>query len=431
MAQTGLRPLRLLVPVLITLGLSGAATQGERRFVMVQIDPGAAESAAVADFNNDGKLDIVAAESWYEAPGWTKRPIRTIPVSSGYIDSFSDLPIDVDGDKFTDVIQIGYFARRIVWMKNPGTGGGAWTEHLIDAIGPTEFAFLVDLDNDGKADDLLPQFNTSALPLAWYDLQDGTWVKHVVSPRSYGHGIGAGDVNGDKRADIVTPQGWLEAPADPRVPGEWTFHPADWQQRTIPAPAATTSPSLTTPPPLAIPPAASAAPAPAPAPATAAAVPAPPARGAEWGFLYVLDINRDGRNDVLTTSAHSYGICWFEQRPDGTWQQHVIDHSWSHAHASVLADLNGDGRPDLVTGKRFQSRNQPAPGDSDPLGLYWYEFRQGADKAVTWTRHTIDYGSKAGGGVQMAVRDIDGDGDMDVLSSGKSGLFLAVNQARK
>ena len=384
---------------------------------MVQIDGGAAESAAVADFNNDGKLDIVSAESWYEAPGWTKRPIRAIPVTSGYIDSFSDLPIDVDGDGFMDVIQVGYFAKRIVWMKNPGSSGGAWTEHLIDAIGPTEFAFLVDLDNDGKADDLLPQFNTVAAPLSWYDLQNGAWVKHTVSPRSYGHGIGAGDINGDKRNDIVTPQGWLEAPADPRAPGEWTFHATDWQQRIIPAPASPAAPSLTSPPAMAVPP--------------AGAVAEGNPRGAEWGFLYVLDINGDGRNDVLTTSAHSYGLGWFEQRAGGGWQQHVIDHSWSHAHASVLGDINGDGRPDLITGKRFQSRNVPAPGDNDPLGIYWYEFRTGARNAVTWTRHTIDYGSKAGGGIQMAVRDIDGDGDIDVVSGGKSGLFLAENLAKK
>ena len=62
------------------------------------INGGAAESVGVADINKDGKLDIVSAESWYEAPGWTKRPIRTIPVSSGYVDSFSDLPLDVDGE---------------------------------------------------------------------------------------------------------------------------------------------------------------------------------------------------------------------------------------------------------------------------------------------------------------------------------------------
>src|SRR5437899_6433121 len=107
------RWLYLLAPALAIPWSGGAGAQGDMRFAMVQIDPGPAESAAVADFNNDGKLDIVSAESWYEAPGWTKRPIRTIPVSSGYVDSFSDLPLDVDGDGFTDVIQIGYFAHRI------------------------------------------------------------------------------------------------------------------------------------------------------------------------------------------------------------------------------------------------------------------------------------------------------------------------------
>jgi hypothetical protein len=415
------------------------AFQGDLAFKMVPIDGGAAESATVADVNNDGKLDIISAESWFEAPGWTKHSIRSIPVSSGYVDSFSDLAIDVDGDHFVDVIQIGYFARRIVWMKNPGAGGGAWTENLIDAIGPTEFAFLVDLDNDGHADDLLPQFTGAAkAPLTWYELKDGSWVKHVVSTASYGHGIGAGDVNSDKRADILTPQGWLEGPADPGAAGNWTFHATDWQQQPIPPPPASEASATNAPPPLRVPsPSSIALRAPEDRSSATSAVTNPPAtapgptpRGAEWGFLYVIDLNGDGRNDVLTTSAHSYGLCWFEQRADGSWQQHVIDHSWSHAHASVLADINGDGRPDLVTGKRFQSRNVAAPGDADPLGVYWYQSRKESNNAISWTRHTIDFGGKAGGGLQMAVRDIDGDGDNDVVMAGKSGLFLAENQTR-
>ncbi len=412
----------------LVLGLAatvhGAPAPTAPRFKMIPIDGGAAESVTVADLNNDGRPDIVSAGSWYEAPHWTKHPIRAIPVTNGYVDSFSDLSLDVDGDGWTDVVQIGYFARRIVWMKNPGRNGGPWTENLIDAIGPTEFAFLVDLDNDGKTRELLPQFTTAAkAPVTWYEFREGQWVKHPVSTQSYGHGIGVGDINGDGRNDILTPQGWLEAPADPRAAGNWTFHPADWWQHPIPPPAPATA-SLTTPPALAVP---------SPdALATIATAPSAPGmppvkRAAEWGFMHVLDLNGDGRNDVLATSAHSYGLCWFEQLAGGEWRQHVIDHSWSHLHASVLVDLNGDGRPDLVSGKRFQSRNAPAPGDNDPLGIYWYEFLPAGKGDVSWARHTIDYGGKAGGGLQMVVCDIDGDGDMDVVSAGKSGLYLAEN----
>jgi hypothetical protein len=74
----------------------------------------------------------------------------------------------------------------------------------------------------------LPQFGNPKAPLRWYELvgkgNEARWLSHEVSPQSYGHGIGAGDVNGDGRTDIISPKGWFEAPNDPRNE-QWIFHP--------------------------------------------------------------------------------------------------------------------------------------------------------------------------------------------------------------
>src|SRR5262245_52436477 len=184
------------------------------------IDGGASETAAVADVNRDTRLDVISGEFWYEAPSWTPHRFREIEFASQYIDNFSDLPVDVDGDGYPDVVSVSWFAKRLAWWKNPGrSGGGLWKANTIHEGFNIKFALLADMDNDGKADEVLAQENGTGQ--AWYEVKDGAWVAHVISDRSYGHGIGAGDVNGDRRTDVLTPRGWLEAPANPRA-DNWT-----------------------------------------------------------------------------------------------------------------------------------------------------------------------------------------------------------------
>ena len=117
---------------------------------------GANESCAVADINGDGKPDIVSGENWYEGPKWAKHKFRTISFGNNYIDNFSDLPIDVNGDGSIDIVSCSYFTKELYWMENPGKGKGEWKKHAIDNGWSGEFTFLVDIDNDGKARELLP-----------------------------------------------------------------------------------------------------------------------------------------------------------------------------------------------------------------------------------------------------------------------------------
>ena len=371
--------MRLRTIVLMATLAAAGSRSPEVLFQSHPIDPGISETATIADFNKDGKPDIFSGNAWYENPTWKKHTVRDLQEYGTYLASLTDVAMDVDGDGFPDIVSSGWHPKRIWWSKNPGSRGGdaMWQDKTIDEGYNVEFHFLVDLNNDGKANEILPQFGSNSAPTVWYEAKNGGFEKHIASPRSYGHGIGAGDVNKDGRTDIITPQGWLEAPADPRQP-DWKLH-ADWKLDST-------------------------------------------------SFMYVIDINEDGLPDILTGFGHNYGVFWLEQRPGDQWVKHVIDESWSQPHAITLVDLNGDGRKEVLTGKRFMAHDGKDPGEREPLGLYWYEYRKSADgKSVDWHRHVIEYGGRIGAGMQLPIADLDGDGDVDFVAPGKSGLYLFEN----
>ena len=384
----------LLLAAMVLASASVVSTDDAPRWPMFRkhlIDAGANESATVADINKDGRLDIVSGENWYEAPEWKKHRMREIPFANGYIDDFSNHPLDVNGDGYIDIVACAWFSKRMTWYENPRRYDGElanalWKEHVIESSFNYELMLMVDIDGDGKAQEFLPNYGSSP-EIAWWERSElsakGEWVRHAVGrvPEAKGlHGVGAGDLNGDRRPDILTARGWFESPANPRT-GSWTFHP-DFQLL--------------------------------------------PPRG-QCSPIYAHDVNSDGKTDVVYASGHQYGVFWLENL-GAKWKTHAIDDSWSQAHAVTVSDLDHDGKLDVITGKRYLAHDID-PGAYEPLGLYWY--RSAGDGS--FVKHVIDYGSKVGGGMQIPVLDIDGDGDLDLVAPGKSGLFLfeQVNPQRQ
>lgn len=359
------------------------ATPSAVKFVAHRLNHFRSEALGVADFNRDRRLDIVAGAYLYLAPDFKPVKIRTLPGSvdeqgKGYVDDFMNLPLDVDGDGQVDVVSCGWFCTCIRWYRNSLKSGGAWPEELVEKSVNFEAGELVDIDGDGQAREIL----AACQPTVWYEAGPVPGggrglAKHVISPKPMNFGGGVGDLNGDQRPDVLRPDAWFEAPQDPRN-GTWKEHP--W------------------------------------------ALGAKDGKADHTPQILTLDINGDGLMDVITSSAHKHGIFWYEQsRVDGkaTWKQHLIDDTWSQAHSLALADINQDGAPDLVTGKRFMAHNG---GDADAfgkLGVYWYELKRGREPK--WLKHVISYDEGIGSGVNLCAEDLDGDGDIDVVVTGKWG----------
>jgi FG-GAP-like repeat len=359
------------------------------------------EAAGVFDVDNDGKLDIVSGDTWYQAPDWKPFHVRDVKRQGSYFNDFATLPLDVNGDGRTDFVTCSYFARDVGWVENPGKVGADWSYHKVDVPGNIEAAWSVDLSGDGIADVLPNTVNT----VVWYEVKkkgDGRGFelkKHDLGKEAAGHGVGSGDVNGDGRIDLLTPKGWFEAPADPSS-GSWTWHP-DWQL------------------------------------------------GATGIQILARDVDGDGLSDIVYGMGHNYGLFWLHHTKgtggESTWTKQTIDNSVASVHALMWADIDGDGKAhELLTGKRVYA-HEIEPGATDGSLVAWYAFDPAAK---SWVKHVIFQGEPAknapakggdrlalrdfppgtaGTGLQMTAIDIDRDGDLDLVCPGKSGLYLFEN----
>ncbi|MBX3252564.1 MAG: VCBS repeat-containing protein [Chitinophagaceae bacterium] len=348
------------------------------------------EGATVADVNRDGLMDIIAGARWFEAPDWKPHDIwkhKKFDYTKGYSDSFLNFAVDINEDGWTDLVCFDFPGTQVYWFENPQNAGTLWKRYLIDSIASNESPMVVDINGDGKKD--LVFGNERSGQMAWYNaiLKNGkvSWQRYPVSDVNmkevgiFSHGLGWGDINGDGINDVIIRSGWWEAPKS-MGNAPWKFHKTDL--------------------------------------------------GESCAQMIVYDFDGDGDNDVLTTSAHDYGVWWHEQIRDNggqiSFKKHIIDTTFSESHSVVLQDVNGDGLPDFITGKRFYSHQGKGPGGQEPAVLYWFELLKDGKNKPVWVRHLID--NTSGVGIQFITEDMNKDNKPDIIIANKNGVFYFEQQ---
>ena len=365
-----------MVPSIICLLLATVLPPREPQFIKHTLTSDfISEGVAVADVNNDGKLDILAGAYWFEAPKWTKHEITTpshYDPQTQYSNSFLDFTLDVNQDGWVDLIRVSLPGEEAVWYQNPGPKKEHWQMHPILNNAGNESPAFVDINGDGRGDLLCN--DPIAKQMIWMESPskkgDTGWKRHIIAQGGsaqgtdrYTHGLGHIDMNGDGRRDVVITKGWWECPPNPAT-DNWTFHPANL--------------------------------------------------GEDCSQIFALD-----NKNLVSASAHDYGIWWHEQTDTG-WAHHVISKKFSESHALNMADVNNDGHPDLVTGKRYYAHNGKDPGAHEPSVLYWFEYQPAPHPH--WIPHLID--THSGVGLQVLVIDMDKNGTSDIVISNKNGVFL-------
>jgi hypothetical protein len=95
---------------------------------------------------------------------------------------------------------------------------------------------------------------------------------------------------------------------------------------------------------------------------------------------------------------------------------------FTQPHALALADINGDGLPDLVCGKRFWAHGPTGDiAPNDPAVLYWFELKRDG-KNARFTPHLVD--SDSGVGTQVMVAPLGRDKKLGILVGNKKGAFV-------
>ena len=366
-----------------------------------------AEGSGYGDFNKDGKMDAVYGPHWYEGPDFKNKhalyPVKPFK-PTGYSNNFITMVNDVNSDGYDDILVNEWPGKAVHWFENPrGKTDGEWKKHLMHPAVDNESPRFDDITGDGKPELIFHTGGRLGYARPGADLTQ-PWRFFPISSKEkwgrYQHGLGFGDVNGDKKADFMMVNGWWEQPAgkEPAEPGAAT----NWKKHAV-------------------------------------------RLGTKGGaHMYTYDVDGDGDMDIIASmDAHNYGLAWLEQeRKDGniSFKKHLIMGSkpednayglrFSQMHAVCLVDMDGDGLKDIITGKRYWAHGPKGDSEPDaPAVLYWFKLVRSRENGVHYIPYQID--NDSGVGTQFTVGDLTGDGNPDVVTGNKKGGYVFIQEVKK
>lgn len=361
------------------------------------------EGANAADVNGDGVADIVYGPYWFEGPAYSTKHEIYPPVPQNmdrYADNFFSWLYDFNGDGRNDVFVVGFPGTPAYVYENPGESGLGqhWPKHQVFDWVSNESPQLLDIVGDAKPELICTRDGFFGFATVDWEHPLNAWDFHPISEqivsKKFGHGLGIGDVNGDGRQDLIHSKGWFEQPMTGALSSRWFHHEVSLSE------------------------------------------------GYGGAEMYVYDVDGDGDNDIITSHrAHDFGLAWYEQIPnDGNeprFKHHLImgEHPsenkygvvFSELHSVALADMDGDGLKDIVTGKTYWSHHRQSPQWDAGAVVYWFKLNRSSD-GVDWVPYKAD--GEAGIGRQISIVDINDDKLPDIVVGGMLGAHVLTHRVK-